>query len=199
MFLSRFFWLLGVILFGSSVMAASTASSTHTALFAGGCFWCMQPAFDQMAGVIRTRVGYAGGEANTATYEQVSSGTTGHVEVIQVEYDASKVAYETLLSTYLENIDPTDAEGQFADKGSQYRTAVYYADASQKLAAEKGLATIAPKFAPVPIRVLVLPATEFYAAEEYHQHYYRKNSVHYNAYKHGSGRAGYIEKVWGKP
>ena len=179
-------------------MATTPAPATKTAMFAGGCFWCMQPAFDNAAGVTATSVGYSGGSKETATYEQVSTDTTGHAEVIQVTYDPAKIAYEKLLETYLENIDPTDAEGQFADKGKHYQTAIYYVDDAQKLAAEKALAGIAPKFAPKPIVVKVKPATPFYAAEDYHQKYYQKNSLHYNAYKYGSGRAGYIEKTWGK-
>ena len=196
--MKQFITLLATILIGSSAMAATPTPATQTAMFAGGCFWCMQPAFDNAVGVTATSVGYAGGDAKAATYEQVSSDTTGHVEVIQVTYDANKIAYEKLLETYLENIDPTDAEGQFADKGKHYQTAIYYADEAQKLAAEKALAAIAPKFVPKPIVVKVLPVTPFYAAEEYHQKYYLKNAAHYNAYKKGSGRAGYIEKVWGK-
>lgn len=194
--MKQFITLLATILIGSSAMAATPTA--QTALFAGGCFWCMQPAFDNASGVTSTSVGYTGGDSKTANYEQVSTDTTGHVEAIQVTYDASKIAYEKLLETYLENIDPTDAEGQFADKGKHYQTAIYYADDAQKLAAEKSLAAIAPKFAPKPIVVKILPATPFYAAEEYHQKYYLKNAAHYNAYKKGSGRAGYIEKVWGK-
>lgn len=177
-------------------MAAET--TTNTALFAGGCFWCMQPAFDNKAGVIATSVGYAGGTAETANYESVSSGKTSHAEVIQITYDPTKVAYEALVEIYLENIDPTDAEGQFADKGIQYQTAIYYADDAQKHAAEKALSTIAPKFAPAPIVVKVKPAPTFYPAEDYHQKYYLKNSFRYNAYKYGSGRAGYLKKTWDK-
>lgn len=174
------------------------ATSSHTALFAGGCFWCMQPGFDNTAGVTATSVGYTGGDAKTATYDQVSTGDTGHVEVIQVTYEPAKVAYEKLLETYLENIDPTDEGGQFADRGSQYRTAIYYADEAQKASAEKALAAIAPKFAPAPIKVEIKPATPFYPAEDYHQKYYLKNSLHYKAYKYGSGRGGYLEKTWKK-
>lgn len=174
------------------------AADAKTALFGGGCFWCMQPSFDNTKGVTSTSVGYAGGDAKTANYDAVSTGTTGHVEVIQITYDAAQVTYETLLQTYLENIDPTDAEGQFADKGPQYRTVIFYADAVQKTAAEKALAAIAPKFAPSPIAVLIKPTSPFYAAEDYHQRYYEKNAAHYNAYKKGSGRAGYIEKTWKK-
>jgi methionine-S-sulfoxide reductase len=190
--------LIATILIGSSAMAAAPTPATQTAMFAGGCFWCMQPPFDNAVGVSATAVGYTGGDAKTATYEQVSSGKTDHVEAIQVTYDASKIAYEKLLEIYLENIDPTDAEGQFADRGAHYETAIYYSNAAQKLAAEKALAAIAPKFAPKPIVIKILPTTPFFVAEDYHQKYYLKNAAHYNAYKKGSGRADFIEKVWGK-
>ena len=196
--MNRILTILATIFIGSSSMATTPEVGTKNAMFAGGCFWCMQPSFDNAMGVVATSVGYSGGTKETATYEQVSSGTTGHAEVIQVMYDPSKIAYEKLLETYLENIDPTDAQGQFADKGKHYQTAIYYADDAQKLAAEKALAAIAPKFAPKPIVVKILPTTPFFAAEEYHQKYYQKNSADYDAYKKGSGRAGYIEKVWGK-
>ena len=194
------------LLAGSSAMAATiintpppaTTVTTHTAMFAGGCFWCMQPAFDNTPGVSATSVGYSGGDAKTANYEAVSTGTTGHEEVIQVTYDPKKVPYSALLETFLENIDPTDEGGQFADRGSQYKTAIYYADDAQKHAAEKALEAIGVKFAPQPVKVVIKPATPFYAAEDYHQKYYQKNARHYNAYKHGSGRADYIEKTWGK-
>jgi methionine-S-sulfoxide reductase len=174
------------------------AKQSKTALFAGGCFWCMQPSYDNTAGVISTSVGYAGGTKETATYDQVSTGKTDHTEVIQITYNPAKVTYEKLLETYWENIDPTDGEGQFADKGSQYIPAIYYADDAQRLAAEASKKAIATKFAPKPILVKLLPITTFYAAEDYHQRYYEKNSAHYNAYKQGSGRAGYLKETWGK-
>ena len=177
--------------------APAMAAPTQTALFAGGCFWCMQPAFDRTPGVLATTVGYTGGDAATAHYDQVSRGDTGHVESIQVTYDPAKVRYETLLETYWENIDPTDADGQFADHGSQYRTAIFYADDAQRAAAEKSKKAIAKKFAPQPIVVQILPTKPFYAAEDSHQKYYQKNALHYQAYKHASGRAGYLERVWG--
>lgn len=186
-----FFLTCSILLMGSSAMAA-----TKTALFAGGCFWCVQPVFDTTKGVSKAVVGYTGGMKETATYEKVSTGKTGHIEAIQVTYDPAVVKYETLVQSFLHDIDPTDAGGQFADRGSQYHTAIFYADEEQKKAAEKELAAIAPKFAPKPIAVQVKPATEFYAAEDYHQQYYIKNSQHYNAYKKGSGRADYIEKTW---
>lgn len=174
------------------------ADTTKTAMFAGGCFWCMQPSFDNTPGVSATSVGYAGGDAKTANYDAVSTGTTKHLEVIQITYDPAKVAYEKLLETYLENIDPTQADGQFNDRGPQYHTAIYYENAAQQSAAHAALEAIKPKFAPAPIVVKLLPTTTFYPAEEYHQKYYEKNRAHYNAYKVGSGRAGYIEKTWKK-
>ncbi|MES2985335.1 MAG: peptide-methionine (S)-S-oxide reductase MsrA [Pseudomonadota bacterium] len=187
-----------IILLGSTAMAATTAPVTKTAIFAGGCFWCMQPSYDTTKGVSATRVGYTGGPAKTATYEQVSGGKSGHVEAIEVTYDPATVAYEALVETFFENIDPTDAGGQFADRGSQYHTAIFYADATQKAAAEKAKVALAAKFAPAPIAVAILPAQPFYEAEADHQKYYQKNKAHYSAYKTGSGRAGYIEKTWGK-
>jgi methionine-S-sulfoxide reductase len=178
--------------------AASANSATQTAIFAGGCFWCMQPAFDNLPGVVSTAVGYTGGSKETANYAAVSRGTTHHVEAIQVTYDPRRVAYETLLQTYWENIDPTDANGQFADKGAPYHTAIFVQNNAQQKAAEQSKTTIAKKFAPAPIAVKILPAQPFYAAEDYHQQYYLKNKNHYELYKHGSGRAGYLEKIWGK-
>lgn len=173
------------------------AQPTKTALFAGGCFWCMQPSYDNLPGVASTRVGYAGGSADTATYDKVTSGKTGHVEVIEIVYNPEKVSYDTLLQTYWENIDPTDPNGQFADKGSQYIPAIYYADDAQRHAAEQSKTRVQQKFEK-PIVVKLLPTPPFYPAEDYHQRYYEKNSVHYNAYKIGSGRAGYLKKTWGK-
>ncbi len=187
-----------MLLAAMTTHATPPAPTTQTAMFAGGCFWCMQPSFDNTAGVLSTRVGYAGGDAKTATYEQVSSGRTGHVEVIEITYDPKKVSYEKLLDTYWENIDPTDGEGQFADKGSQYIPAIYYANDAQRLAAEASKKAIATKFAPKPILVKIIPTTPFYAAEDYHQRYYEKNSLHYNAYKVGSGRDGFLKETWGK-
>ena len=176
--------------------ATSAMAASQTAMFAGGCFWCMQYAFDKMKNV-STVVGYSGGTVANPTYAQVSSGTTGHFETIQVTYDPAQVKYEALVETYLENIDPTDANGQFADQGTQYMPAIFYADDAQKKVAEKALADVAPKFKPKPIVVKVLPAKPFYAAEAHHQKYYQTNPDHFQAYEHGSGRADYIERTWG--
>jgi len=170
-----------------------------TALFAGGCFWCMQPAFDITPGVLETAVGYAGGPQNTANYDAVCSGRSGQIEAIQVSYDPTRVSYEDLLKTFWENIDPTQSDGQFADRGSQYMTAIYYADQEQRLAAELSKESLSNsgKF-DRPIVTKILPAPKFYSAEEYHQKYYQKNPEHYEQYSWGSGRKGFIKKVWGK-
>lgn len=179
-------------------MTSPVHAAQQTALFGGGCFWCMQPAFDQTKGVVSTRVGYAGGTEKDATYEKVSTGRTLHVEVIEVTYNPAQVGYEKLLQIYLENIDPTDGEGQFADRGPQYVPTIFCADAAQEAAAKTALEGIAKKFVPQPIMVTIRASSPFYAAEDYHQKYYEKNSQHYNAYKKGSGRAGFIEKTWKK-
>jgi peptide-methionine (S)-S-oxide reductase len=189
--------LLLLLFFAVTLASLAHAAETKTAIFAGGCFWCMQSAFDKTPGIVATRVGFTGGDAASAQYETVSTGSTEHLEAIEVTYDPSKTPYETLLETYWENIDPTDAEGQFADRGSQYHPAIFYADATQQHAAEVSKKAIAAKFAPKPIVVQILPAKPFYVGEEYHQKYYAKHPLEYNAYKHGSGRADYLEKTWG--
>lgn len=169
------------------------------AVFAGGCFWCMQPIFDHMKGVVSTTVGYTGGTKENPTYEEVSTGKTGHTEAIEVEYDSSKVSYSELVGAFWRNIDPTDPAGQFADKGSQYRTAIFYQDEEQKRAALESKEKLAKsgKFKRSLVTQIV-PASPFYPAEDDHQKYYLKNSAHYESYKVGSGRAGYVEKMWGK-
>lgn len=194
----RILALILTLTYGAFAMAATPAPSHESALFGGGCFWCMQPSFDATPGVIATSVGYAGGAANTANYEAVSGGTTGHVEVIEVQYDPAKVSYEKLLTIYLENIDPTDGGGQFADRGTQYAPVIFTKNAAQQTAAKKALSDIGPKFAPAAIAVALRDAVPFYAAEDYHQKYYQKKSAHYDAYKQGSGRAAFIEKNWKK-
>ena len=169
------------------------------ATFAGGCFWCMQPVFDRLEGVKSTTVGYTGGTKENPTYEEVSSGRTGHTEAIEVTYDPSEITYPELLDAFWKSVDPTDPRGQFADKGSQYRTGVFYHNEEQ----EKSALVSKEKLAQSgtfdgPIVTEVAPAAQFYPAEEYHQKYYVKNSGQYALYKVGSGRQGFLEKVWGK-
>ena len=170
-----------------------------TATFAGGCFWCMEPPFEKLAGVISVTSGYTGGTKENPTYEEVSSGKTGHAEAIQVVYDPSKVSYEKLLETFWHNVDPTQPDGQFTDHGRQYRTAIFYHDEEQKRLAEASKQQLerSGKFNK-PIVTEIVPATIFYRAEEYHQDYYKKNSVHYKLYRLGSGREGFVRKVWGQ-
>ncbi len=169
------------------------------ATFAGGCFWCMQPPFRAIEGVIEVISGYAGGTKENPTYEEVSTGMTGYLEAIQVTYDPDRVSYEKLLDTFWHQIDPTDPGGQFADQGSQYRTAIFYHDEEQKRLAEasKERLDASGKFSR-PIATEIRPFTTFYPAEEYHQDYDRKNPVRYHQYKVLSGREGFIERTWGK-
>ena len=172
---------------------------TKKATFAGGCFWCMQPPFDDLPGVLSTSVGYIGGRTKNPTYEDVCGGATGHAEALQVEYDPAKVTYDQLLEVFWRSIDPMDPGGQFADRGSQYRTAVFYHDEEQKRLAEASKKKLQDSGKlPYPVATGLEPAGVFYPAEDYHQKYYCKNAPHYNAYKVGSGRAGFLEKLWGK-
>lgn len=168
------------------------------ATFAGGCFWCMEPVFEKMDGVKSVIAGYTGGTKVNPTYEEVSSGSTGHKEAVEVVYDPSKVKYEDLLDVFWHNIDPTDTAGQFADKGTQYKTAIFYHSDEQKRIAErsKGGLEKSGKFNK-PIATQIIKASEFYPAEEYHQEYYKKNPVRYEMYKKGSGREDFLKKEWG--
>ncbi len=177
----------------------SCASLLETATFAGGCFWCMEPPFEQLDGVMEAAAGYTGGRGENPTYEQVSSGRTGHYEAVQVSYDPSKVTYQDLLDVFWRNIDPTDKGGQFADRGTQYYTAVFYHNEEQKQLAEESKRALGTsgKFSK-PIVTAVLPAGPFYRAEDYHQDYYRKAPARYKRYKRGSGRELFIEKMWQK-
>ena len=169
----------------------------QTAIFGGGCFWCMEPPFEQQAGVIDVVAGYTGGPEEEATYEQVSSGRTDHIESVRVRYDPEQVSYSELLDIFWRQIDPTDDGGQFADRGSHYKTAIFYSSEEQRLAAEKSKKALESSgIFNRPIVTAVLPAQPFFAAEEYHQDYYRKNVMHYSAYKKGSGREAFIETVW---
>jgi glutaredoxin-like YruB-family protein len=177
-----------------------TGKNVKKATFAGGCFWCMQPPFRALDGVIDAVSGYAGGKTMNPTYEEVSGGTTGHLESVQVTYDEDKISYDTLLDTFWRQIDPTDPAGQFADKGSQYKTAIFYHDDEQKRLAEESKKKVdaSGKFAH-PVATEIRPFTNFYPAEEYHQDYDKKNPGRYQQYKAFSGRESFIRKLWGKP
>ena len=190
----------GVILVAISqaiVAKEVPTEDTSTAVFAGGCFWCVQPPFDKTPGVIKTVVGYTGGKEENPTYKAVSAGRTGHREAIQVTYDPSKVRYADLVTIFWHQINPTQANGQFADIGHQYTTAIFYVDAEQKAIAERSKRQLesSGKF-DKPIATKIVAAGPFWPAEDYHQSYYKKNPAHYKAYKIGSGRAAYIKRVW---
>ena len=178
--------------------SATPAAQIQSAYFAGGCFWCMQYAFDRVKGVKKTVVGYTGGKAPAPDYEEVSSGATGHAESIEVQYDPTEVTYPQLLEAFWHNIDPTAVNRQFADAGTQYRSAIFYRNDEEKKAAEDSKAALGKsgKF-DKPIATQIVPASQFFPAEDYHQEYYKKNPAHFQAYEVGSGRAGYIKRTWG--
>lgn len=174
------------------------APGTKTAIFAGGCFWCMQKPYDNAKGVIRAVVGYCGGGEANPTYEQVAGKKTGHRESIEVTYDPAQVSYDQLLDIFWRQIDPTQADGQFADLGLPYKAAIFYGNEEEKKLAEASKEKLGQsgKFSE-PIVTEILPAAPFYPAEEYHQKYYEKNARAYQAYYVGSGRAGFLKKTWG--
>jgi len=169
------------------------------ATFAGGCFWCMEDAFQGLEGVVEVVSGYAGGQKENPSYEEVSSGKTGHYEAVQITFDPSKISYEELLNLFWRQIDPTDEEGQFADRGSQYRTAIFYHNPEQKTLAEKSKQQLeTSKVFVKPVVTKIIPFTKFYRAEEYHQDYSNKKSLQYKLYKKGSGREDFIKEKWGE-
>ena len=169
------------------------------ATFAGGCFWCMQPPYDKLKGVVSTTVGYTGGTKPKPTYEEVCAGKTGHAEAVEIAYDPARVGYSELLDVFWKNINPTTLNQQFADAGTQYRTAIFYHNEEQKrlAVASKEKVEKSGKF-DRPIVTEIVPASTFYPAEETHQAYYKKCPLPYQFYKTGSGREGYLKKVWGK-
>jgi peptide-methionine (S)-S-oxide reductase len=169
------------------------------ATFAGGCFWCMEPPFDELPGVISTTSGYTGGQTKNPTYEQVSAGITGHAESVEVMFDPAKITYARLLEVFWKNIDPITANRQFCDSGTQYRAGIYYHTEEQKRLAEASKKALedSGRFKQ-PIVTEIVAATAFYRAEEYHQDYYKKNPIRFNYYKYGCGRAKRLEELWGK-
>ena len=177
--------------------AESPSSATEKAIFAGGCFWCMEPPFDKLDGVISTTSGYTSGHQKNPTYKQVSAGVTGHTEAIEIVFDPDKVSYEKLLEVFWLNIDPLNAKGQFCDYGTQYRTGIYYLDEQQQKLAEASLAGIKSKLNK-PIATEIKAATQFYPAEDYHQNYYQVNPVRYNYYRWSCGRDQRLQELWGE-
>ncbi len=200
--------LIGIVLLGfqksnekqteKSPLMKSESKNYKTATFAGGCFWCVESDFEKVDGVIEAVSGYAGGDEPNPTYKQVAAGRTGHTEAVQIHYDPDKITYKDLLDVLWRHMDPTDANGQFVDRGSQYRPAIFYHDEEQKRIAEESRAELekSGRFSK-PIATEIVPLTEFYKAEEYHQDYYSKNPLRYKMYRYGSGRDQFLKRTWG--
>jgi len=172
-----------------------TKKNVQVATFAGGCFWCMEPPFDKQVGVLSTVVGYTGGHVHNPSYEQVTSGATGHSEAIQVTFDVAKVSYNEILDIFWRNIDPFDAGGQFCDRGNQYRSEIYYHDEEQKRLAEKTRDLLEEDFGQ-KVATELTEASEFYPAEDYHQEYYQKNPIRYKFYRYRCGRDARLKELW---
>ncbi len=184
---------------GSATQQASPPTAgLATATFAGGCFWCMEPPFDRLDGVVSTTSGYTSGMRVNPTYEEVSAGKTGHTEALKIVYDPSRITYEKLLQVFWRNHDPLTANAQFCDKGSQYRAGIYYGNEEEKRLAESTKAALAQsgRFTQ-PIVTEIVAATAFYPAEEYHQDYYLKNPIKYKYYSTSCGRARRLQELWG--
>jgi peptide-methionine (S)-S-oxide reductase len=186
--------MLGGLAHGAESILGSTPLVKAT--FAGGCFWCMEPPYDELEGVVSTVSGYTGGTKKNPTYEQVSAGTTGHTEAVEITYDPKKISYEKLLDVFWRNIDPLTANAQFCDSGSQYRSAVFYHDETQKTLAEASKKRLQSRFKQ-PIVTEIVRASEFYPAEDYHQDYYKKNPIRYKLYRYGCGRDKRLQELWG--
>jgi peptide-methionine (S)-S-oxide reductase len=190
------------ILAAACVLAASSfaasAQQTATAIFAGGCFWCVEADFDKVPGVISTTSGYIGGSVKNPTYNQVSAGGTGHAEAVKIVFDPAKVTYAKLLDVFWRNIDPLVKDKQFCDSGDQYRTAIFYLDDEQKKSAEDTKKKVEAKFAPRLVYTQIVQATTFTDAEDYHQDYYKKNEARYKFYRWNCGRDQRLEQLWGK-
>lgn len=197
--------ILRVLFFIGSIMAMMPAhadtkkgpgSEIASAVFAGGCFWCLEPPFDKLEGVIDTTSGYAGGQSINPTYKEVSSGASGHIEVVRIRYDPSKVDYEKLLEIFWRNIDPFDAAGQFCDKGEQYSSAIFTSDPQEIAKAKASKLKFEDRFKK-PIATVIRPEATFYPAESYHQDYYKRNPARYKYYRWGCGRDKRLKAIWG--
>ncbi|HEV8647382.1 MAG TPA: peptide-methionine (S)-S-oxide reductase MsrA [Burkholderiales bacterium] len=201
---------IGILIVGGFVllpavngMAAQPATATPdaknvTAIFAGGCFWCVEADFDKLPGVAYTESGYIGGQVSNPTYEQVSHGGTGHAEAVRITYDPKKVTYEQILDYFWRHIDPTVRDRQFCDTGNQYRSAIFYQGDAQRLAAEASKMRLEKSGRFPRIYAEVVPAGAFYPAEEYHQDYYKKNPIRYKYYRTGCRRDARVNEVWGQ-
>ena len=200
--LLRHGWLLAVLLVApvaeSTEPPASDDQGFAVATFAGGCFWCMEPPFDELDGVVSTTSGYTGGQRPDPTYEEVSRGGTAHAEAVQILYDPSRIAYAELLEVFWRNVDPTTPGRQFCDVGDQYRTAIFHHDPEQKRLADESKKRIEESGRlGRPIVTEIVAAGDFWPAEEYHQDYYKKNPIRYKVYRYGCGRDRRLEELWG--
>jgi len=192
-------WLIVILCLALGALAGpALAAPDEKAIFAGGCFWCEESAFEDLPGVVSAVSGYTGGRTPDPTYEQVSTGTTGHAESAEITFDPAKISYEQLLEVYWHNIDPTQSDGQFCDHGSQYRSAIFYRNDAQKRAAEASKAKLEqdPRFRG-KIATQIVPASRFYPAEEHHQNYCKVNPLRYKMYAAGCGRAARLKAIWG--
>ena len=189
----------GAGLVRASDTAPQPAGQLQKATFAGGCFWCMEHPFDELPGVVSVTSGYTGGQKKNPTYQEVSAGGTGHAESVQVVYDPAKISYAKLLERYWHNIDPTVKDRQFCDVGNQYRSAIFYHNEEQhRIALQSEKALVQSKPFKGPVVTEIVPATEFYPAEEYHQHYYKKNPIRYKYYRTSCGRDKRLRELWGE-
>ncbi|MBE0619098.1 MAG: peptide-methionine (S)-S-oxide reductase MsrA [Burkholderiales bacterium] len=177
--------------------AADSTTATATAIFAGGCFWCLEADFDKLPGVLATESGYTGGTTPNPTYQQVSAGGTGHAEAVRVTYDPAKVSYQKLVDYFWHHIDPTVKDRQFCDVGSQYRSAIFWQDEAERKIAEASRDALLKSGKLKQIYTEIVAASAFYPAEEYHQDYYQKNPIRYNYYRFGCGRDARVAEVWG--
>jgi peptide-methionine (S)-S-oxide reductase len=175
---------------------SAALAAEQTAVFAGGCFWCMEPPFEALPGVVSVTSGYTGGTKQDPSYEEVSAGGTGHAEAVQIVFDPERVSYEKLLDVYWHNIDPTVADRQFCDVGSQYRSAIFVRDAEQRRAAEASRDAVQKRLG-VPVKTEIVDASAFYPAEGYHQDYSKKNPIRYRYYRWGCGRDARLAEIWG--
>lgn len=196
--MKRILLLLAGVLWVLLAAGAANAAALEKAIFAGGCFWCMEAPFDKLPGVVSVTAGYTGGEKKNPTYKEVSAGGTGHAEAVLIVYDPSKISYPVLLGVFWRNIDPTVVDRQFCDVGHQYRAAIFYLGEGQRKAALLSKAAL-DKNRPFrePVVTGIIPAAEFYLAEEYHQHYYKKNPLRYSYYRSGCGRDKRLKELWG--
>jgi peptide-methionine (S)-S-oxide reductase len=199
-FRKSLFIMVAILLINGGLMHAAApipdGPTTAKATFAGGCFWCMEPPYDELEGVLSTMSGYTGGAKKNPTYEEVVAGSTGHAEAVQVTYDPKKISYERLLEVFWRNIDPLTANAQFCDSGSQYRAAIFYHDETQKKYADASKKRLQSRFKQ-PIVTEIVRAMEFYPAEDYHQDYYKKNPIRYKVYRYGCGRDQRLQELWG--